>query len=170
MERLLDSLLLADHGLPVVTGDIVELDSIPVHVVEDGQAALSPVRLGPGPPGEGPGVLASGHGLCLPVLPSEAPGVPGDAASGPEVGRPVCGHQPQEVLGLLLGVEADQLHALAPAVGHAPVPVKVVPPVSPGQKEVLALVLIIAFGSGRRLKSLGRSHWGHGRRHGGGGG
>ena len=110
-------------------------------------------------------MLAPGHGLCLPVLPSEAPGVPGEAASSPEVGRPVSGHQPEEVLGLLLGLEADQLHPLAPAVGHAPVPVKVVPSVSPGQKVVLALVLIIAFGSGRRLKGLGRSHWCHGRRH-----
>jgi len=162
MERLLDSLLLADHGLPVVTGDIVELDSIPVHVVEDGKAALAPVRLRSCPPCEGPGVLASRHGLCLPILPSEAPRVPGDPASGPEVGSTVCGHQPQEVLGLLLGVEADQLHALAPAVGHAPIPVKVVPSVPPGQKIILALVLIIALGSGCRLQSLGSSHWGHG--------
>jgi hypothetical protein len=37
--------LLADYGLSVVTSDIVELDSIPVHIVEDGEAALSPVRL-----------------------------------------------------------------------------------------------------------------------------
>lgn len=126
----------------------MELDSIPVDVVEDGEAALSPVRLGPGPPGEGPGVLAPAHGLGVPVLPGQAAAVPRDPASGPEVGRPVSGHQPQEVLSLLLGVEADQLHPLAPAVRHAPVPVKVVPPVPPGQEVVLALVLVIAFGSG----------------------
>jgi len=140
--------LLADHGLSVVTSDIVELDSIPVHIVEDGEAALSPVRLGPGAPGEAPGVLAPAHRLGLPVLPGQAPAVPGDPAPGPEVGGAVRGDQPEEVLRLLLGVQADQLHPLAPAVGHAPVPVKVVPPVPPGQEVVLALVLIIAFGSG----------------------
>ena len=64
-------------------------------------------------------MLAPGHGLCLPVLPSEAPGVPGDAASGPEVGRPVCGHQPQKVLGLLLGVElVSDLQSKKPAANE----------------------------------------------------
>jgi len=152
MESLLGrnfrSLLLADYGLPVVTSDIVELDSIPVHIVEDGEAALSPVRLGPGAPGEAPWVLAPAHRLSLPVLPGQAAAVPGDPAPGPEVGGPVSRDQPEEVLRLLLGVQTDQLHPLAPAVGHAPIPVKVVPPVSPGQEVVFALVLIIAFGSG----------------------
>ena len=93
-------------------------------------------------------MLAPTHRLGVPVLPSQAAAVTRDPASSPEVGSPVSGHQPQEVLSLLLGVEADQLHSLAPAVRHAPVPVKVVPPVPPGQEVVLALVLIIAFGSG----------------------
>ena len=93
-------------------------------------------------------MLAPTHGLGVPVLPSQAAAVTRDPASSPEVGSPVSGHQPQEVLSLLLGVEADQLHPLAPAVRHAAVPVKVVPPVPPGQEVVLALVLIIAFGSG----------------------
>ena len=92
-------------------------------------------------------MLASAHGLRLPVLPGDAPRVARHAASGPEVGSAVSGDQPEEVLGLLLGVQAHQPHPLAPAVGHAPVPVKVVPPVPPGQEVVLALVLIVPLGS-----------------------
>lgn len=73
----------------MVTGHIVVFHSVPVDTVEDGETDLPPVRLRSGAAGEGPGVLAPGDPLGLPVLPGEAPAVPGDLAASPEVGSSV---------------------------------------------------------------------------------
>ena len=90
-------------------------------------------------------MLPPGDALSLPVLPGESPGVPGDLTAGPEVGSPVRGHQSEEVLGLLLGVQGDHLHALGLAVLSATIPVKVVSMISPGQKVTLSLPLVISL-------------------------
>lgn len=47
----------------MVAGYVVKLDSVPVHIVEHGQASLPSVRLRPRPPGEGPGMFSLLDGL-----------------------------------------------------------------------------------------------------------
>merc|ERR1719410_826191 len=141
--------------LPVVTRDVVILDSVPVDVVEDGEADLPAVGLWPGAAGEGPGVLPAPHRLRLAVLPAEGAAVAGDAATRPEVGGAVPAHQPQEVLGLLLGVQRHELHAPGAAVGHAARPVEVVAVLAPRQQVVLALPLVVTLRPGAGLDSLG---------------
>jgi len=73
----------------VVTGHIVVFHSVPVDTVEDCETDLAPVRLWSGAASEGPGVLAPGDPLGLPVLPGEGPAVPRDLAASPEVGSSV---------------------------------------------------------------------------------
>ena len=118
---------------------------LPVDVVEDGEADLPAVGLWPGAAGEGPGVLPAPHRLRLAVLPAEGAAVAGDAAARPEVGGAVPPHQPQEVLGLLLGVQRHELHAPGAAVGHAARPVEVVAVLAPRQQVVLALPLVVTL-------------------------
>jgi len=89
----------------------VELDSVPVDIVEDSQAGLPPIRLRSSPTSEGPGVLPPGYGFCLPIGPGEGAGVPGHLARGPEVRRSVFGNKAQEVLSFFLVIQGDQLHA-----------------------------------------------------------
>merc|ERR1719410_2408438 len=141
--------------LPVLTRDVVILDSVPVDVVEDGEADLPAVGLWPGAAGEGPGVLPAPHRLRLAVLPAEGAAVAGDAPARPEVGGAVPPHQPQEVLGLLLGVQRHEPHAPGAAVGHAARPVEVVAVLAPRQQVVLALPLVVTLGPGAGLDSLG---------------
>merc|ERR1740116_657840 len=71
--------LLADDRLPVVAGHIMEFHPVPVSVVQNCQAAFSSIWLGTSSPGE-------------------TARIPAHLTPGPEVGRPVCGEQPQEVL------------------------------------------------------------------------
>lgn len=137
--------LLADHRLSVVAGHIVEFHPIPVGVVENCQAALSSVRLRPSSPSEGPGVLSSCNRLSLATWPTETARVSAHLTPGPEVGRPVRGEQPQEVLGLLLVVQADQLHALRLAEPHTARPVKVVSAHPPCEKVTLSLELVVSL-------------------------
>ena len=118
---------------------------LPVDVVEDGEADLPAVWLWPGAAGEGPGVLPAPHRLRLAVLPAEGAAVAGDAAARPEVGGAVPAHQPQEVLGLLLGVQRHEPHAPGAAVGHAARPVEVVTVLAPRQQVVLALPLVVTL-------------------------
>jgi len=47
----------------VVAGYVVELDSVPVHIVEHGQTSLASVRLRPRPAGEGPRMFTLLYGL-----------------------------------------------------------------------------------------------------------
>ena len=64
----------------------------------------------------------------------------------PEVGFPLPGEQAQEVIGLLLGVEADQPHALRGAEPLAARPVKVTPAHPPGHQVAPTGELVVPLG------------------------
>jgi len=155
--------LLADHRLPVVASHIVEFHPVPVSVVEDCQAAFSSIWLWTSSPGERPWVLPSCDWLSLATWPAETPRIPAHLTPRPEVRRPVCGKQPQEVLRLLLVVQTDQLHALRLAEPHPTRPVKVVSAHPPGEQVALSLELVVALSLGsawcRRQSFWGSCCW-----------
>lgn len=123
----------------------MEFHPVPVSVVENCQAAFSSIGLWTSSPGERPWVLPSCNWIGLATWPAETPGIPAHLTPGPEVRRPVCGEQPQEVLSLLLVVQADQLHALRLAEPHPTRPVKVVSAHPPGEEVALSLELVVAL-------------------------
>lgn len=129
-----------------MASNIVVLHSVPVDTVENGQTRLPSIRLRSSPTGEGPWVLSPPDGFLFPVKPGEGAAVPGHLTTGPEVFCPLSSNQLQEVLRLLLGVETDQLHALALTVSLATVPIKVVPASSPGEEEPLPIPPIVTLG------------------------
>jgi len=133
------------------------LHTISVDAVEDGQADLAPIRLWSCSASKGPRMLTSGHSLGLAILPGQGPAVAGQFTSSPEVGSSVLSNKSQEVFGLLLGVQADHLHALGFAVLSATIPVKVVSVVSPGQVVALSLPLVISLWLGCDRQSFGSS-------------
>jgi len=100
----------ADHWLAVMTRNIVELDSIPVDIVEDSQASLPTIWLRSSSASERPGVLTLGNTFSLSIGPGEGAGVTRHLARGPEVRRSVCGNKAQEVFSFFLVIQRDQLH------------------------------------------------------------
>lgn len=137
----------------MVTGYIMEFHSVPVNIVQNGQAPLSSIGLRTGSACERPGMLTLRDRLAATVLPGQRLRVGADFSAGPEVFGSLLANQVQEMIRLLPGVQRDQLHALGPAVADTLIPGKVVAPGSPGEQKALAVPLVVAFaGAGRRCR------------------
>ncbi len=71
LRKAVFSLLLADGGLPVLAGHVVELDAVVVEVVEDGEAVAAALGLRAGEAARRPEAGAARDALRAAVLPVE---------------------------------------------------------------------------------------------------